>query len=71
MHTKFWSENLEGIDQFGGPRYRWEGDIRMDFREMVGRCGLHSPGSGWGPVSESCECANEHLGSIKGTFLTS
>jgi hypothetical protein len=26
---------LEGKRPFGGPRYRWEGNIDMDLREMV------------------------------------
>jgi hypothetical protein len=32
----------------------------------VGRCGLKSSGSGWGPVAGSCEHDNEPSGSIKG-----
>jgi hypothetical protein len=32
----------------------------------VGRCGLDSSGSGWGPVAGSCEEGNEPSGSIEG-----
>jgi hypothetical protein len=36
----------------------------------VGRCGLDSSGSGWGPVAGSCEYGNGPSGSIKyGEFL--
>jgi hypothetical protein len=32
----------------------------------VGGCGLDSSGSGWGPVTGTCEHDNEPSGSIKG-----
>jgi hypothetical protein len=32
----------------------------------VGRCGLDSSGSGYGPVADSCKRSNESLSSIKG-----
>jgi hypothetical protein len=35
-------------------------------RHGLGRCGLHSSGSGQGPVAGSCEYGNELSGSIKG-----
>jgi hypothetical protein len=36
----------------------------------VGRCGLDSSGSGYGPVTDSCEHGNEPLGSVKrGKFV--
>jgi hypothetical protein len=34
-----------GKRPLGRVKHRWE-DIRMDLREMVGRCGLYSSGSG-------------------------
>jgi len=35
VHTEFWLESLKGSKQWlGMRRYRWEGNIRMDFREM-------------------------------------
>jgi hypothetical protein len=38
--------------------------------KLVGRCGLDSSGSGWGPVAGFCEHGNEHLGYINvGNFL--
>jgi hypothetical protein len=30
----------EGIRPLGKHRYRWEGIVGMDLREMVGRCGM-------------------------------
>jgi hypothetical protein len=32
MHTKVWSENLKGIDNFKKPRRRWEDNIKIDFK---------------------------------------
>jgi hypothetical protein len=32
----------------------------------MGKCGVDSSGSGWGPVAGSCEHGNEPSGSIKG-----
>jgi hypothetical protein len=46
-------------------RSRWEDNILMG-----GSCGLHSSGSGEGPVAGSCEYGNEPSGSTKdGEFL--
>jgi hypothetical protein len=36
----------------------------------VENCGLHSSGSGEGPVVDSCEHGNEPSGSIKGREFT-
>jgi hypothetical protein len=36
----------EGKRPLGGAGHGWEDNIRMDLREMVGRCGLDSSGSG-------------------------
>jgi len=40
-------------------------------RNSVGRCGLDSSCSGYGPVADPCEQGNEPSGSIKRGFLTS
>jgi hypothetical protein len=64
----------EGKMPLGGPRCRWEDNIRMDLRgNTVGRCRLDPSGSGYEPVAGSCEYGNEPWGSIKGggNFLTS
>jgi len=34
MYTVFWLEKPEGKRLFGRPRHRWEGNIRMDHREI-------------------------------------
>jgi hypothetical protein len=36
----------EGNRPLGRPRHRWENGIRKDLRELVGGCGVDSPGSG-------------------------
>jgi hypothetical protein len=36
----------EGKRPLRRPRYRWEDEIRMDIREMAGRCGVDSASSG-------------------------
>jgi hypothetical protein len=55
----------EGKILLGRPRYRWEFNIKMDFRS----CGLNSSGSGYGQVADSCEHDNEPSASIKGGEL--
>jgi hypothetical protein len=60
MRTQFWSENLKGRDN--SEDLSVDGKITLDwiFREIrVGRCGLDSSGSGYGPVAGSCEQDNE------------
>ena len=61
----------EGKRQLGRPKCRWEDNIKMDLREVgCGRYGLDRVGSGQGQVMGTCECGNEHSGSIKcGEFL--
>jgi hypothetical protein len=44
-------------------RRRWQNGIRMHLREMAGRCGVDSGGSGQGPVVSSCEHDDEPSGS--------
>ena len=55
----------------GRPGLRWEDNIKMDLQEVgCGGYGLDRAGSGYGKVAVSCECGNEHSGSIKcGEFL--
>jgi hypothetical protein len=36
-------------------RHSWEDNIKMDLREIGGRCGWNSSGLGQGPVVGSCE----------------
>ena len=36
MCTRFWWGNLSERDHWGGPRRRWEDNIKMDLREMGG-----------------------------------
>jgi hypothetical protein len=57
----------EGTRTLGRPRRRWKDNIRMDLREISWEvCGLDSSGSGWGPVTGSCEHSNELSGSLNG-----
>jgi hypothetical protein len=49
------------------PRRRWDDNIRMDLREVDWEgVILHLSGSGYGPVTGSCEQGNEPSGSIQG-----
>jgi hypothetical protein len=61
----------EGKRPLGGPRRRWEDNIKMDLQKVGCRgIGLDRAGSGWGQVAVTCECGNEPSGSIKcGEFL--
>ena len=61
----------EGKKPLGRPRRRWEDNIKMDLQEVgCGGYGLDRAGSGEGQVAGTCECGNEHSGSIKcGEFL--
>jgi hypothetical protein len=52
------------------PKHRWEDNIEMELkRNKMARCGLDSSGSGYGPVTSSCEYYNEPLRSLKGGEL--
>jgi hypothetical protein len=57
----------EGKRPMGRPRRRWEDNVKMDLREVWGRCGW-----GQGQVAGTCEYGEE-LSSFKnaGNFLTS
>jgi hypothetical protein len=60
----------EGKRPLGRTRRRWEDNIRMDLKEnRVGGRGLDSFGSGYGPVTGSCEHGNEPSSCIKGGEL--
>jgi hypothetical protein len=50
--------NLNGKEMGG------EDDIKMDLRGTGGDTGLHSTGSGYGPMTDFCEHGNEHFGSV-------
>jgi hypothetical protein len=56
-----WAEHVARVGKrnayilFGRPRSRWEGNIILDLTRRVGRYGLESSGSEYGPVSDSCE----------------
>jgi hypothetical protein len=61
---------LEGKRTLGRPRIEWEDNIRMNLKEVGQEYGMDSVGSGQGQVAGTCECGNEHSGSIKcGEFL--
>jgi hypothetical protein len=63
----------EGKRPLGRPSCRWEGNIRVDRREIEWeKCELDVSGSGQRPVAGFCEHGHESWGSIKGgNFLTS
>jgi hypothetical protein len=61
---------LVGKPEGNGPplgrrRLRWEGNIKMDLREIGSRCGLDSPGSGQGSVADFCKNGDELPVSVK------
>jgi hypothetical protein len=49
----------EGKRPLERSRRRWKDGIKMDLREMVGGCGVDSPGSGSGSLAGCCECGDE------------
>ena len=78
-----WGE-LRCIQGFGGEtrgrettwktHVRWDGNIKMDLREVGwgGGHGLDRSGSGYEKVAGCCECDDEPADSIKlGNFLSS
>jgi hypothetical protein len=44
---------------------RWKDNIKIDLREEEWDHELDRSGSGQGELASSCECGNEHSGSIK------
>jgi len=58
-------QNLKRKRPFRRSRCKWEGNIRMDLRE-IGWEWTRLSGSGEEPVTGSCECGNEPTGSIRG-----
>jgi hypothetical protein len=67
MYTIFWLVgSLEGKIQLGRSKFRWEDDIRMDFREIgwegVDWMHLAQDRDQW----QTCEYGNEPSGSVKG-----
>jgi hypothetical protein len=60
----------EGRRPLARSRRRWEDNIKMNVREVGWGHGLDQSGSGYGQVAGSCECGDEHSGSVKcGEFL--
>jgi hypothetical protein len=53
----------EGKRPLGRPRRRWEDNIKIIFRKGMWEHGLARAGSG--QLAGTCECGNEHSGSIK------
>jgi hypothetical protein len=61
MHTGFW---------WGGPRRRWDNNIKMDLKEWDGEAWTGLLWLRIGTGGGRCECGNEPSGSIKrGEFL--
>ena len=55
----------EGKRPLRRPRRRWERNIKMDLQEVDVGVWTGSSWLGEGQVAGSCECGNEHSGSIK------
>ena len=55
----------EGRRPLERPGRKWEGNIKIDIREVVGGHGLYRSVSGEGQVANCCECGNEPSGSLK------
>jgi hypothetical protein len=51
--------------RLGRPRLRWEYNIKMDLQEVGCGYRLDRAGSEKGELAGTCECGNEHSGSIK------
>ena len=63
--TGFWWGNLRKRDHWGDPDVDGRIILRWIFGKWEGLWGLDRVGSGYGQVTETCEYANELLGSIK------
>jgi len=65
-----WWGNLRIRDQLGDPGVDGRIILRWIFRKLDVGYGLDRAGSGQGEVAGTCDCGNEHSGSIKcGEFL--
>ena len=65
MYKRFRWGNLRERDHLGDPDVDGRIILRWIFEKWVGRYGLDLSGSGEGQVAGTCECGNEHSGSIK------
>jgi hypothetical protein len=66
VYRGVWWENLWERDPLGGPRCRWEDNIKMDLQKVkVWKYELDRDGSGKGQVAGTCKRSNELSGSIK------
>ena len=62
---RVWVGNPKGRRPLGRPRHRWEHNIKMDLQKVGWGHELDRSGSEYGRVAGTCECGNEHSGSIK------
>jgi hypothetical protein len=71
VNTGFWWRKVRKNNSLGGPRPRWENNIKMELQEVrCGGYGLVWSGTGPGQVAGNRNRGNEILGSIKcGQFL--
>ena len=58
-------EKPEGRRPLERPKRRWEGNIKMDLREVGWGNGLDPSGLGYGQEAGCCECVDGPSGSIK------
>jgi len=63
--TGFWLGNLRERDHWGDPGLDGKIILRWIFRKWDVGYGLDRCGSGQGQMAGTCECGNEHSGSIK------
>jgi hypothetical protein len=69
-YTGFWWGNLRERDHLEDPDSDGRIILIWIFRKWDVGAGLDRAGRGYGQVVGTCECVNEHLGSIKcGEFL--
>jgi hypothetical protein len=65
MYIGFWWGNLRERDHLETPGVDRRIILRWIFQEVGWGHGLDGPDSEKGQVAGTCECGNEHLGSIK------
>jgi hypothetical protein len=65
MHTKFWSESLEGRDHLEDLVIDGKLILKWILGKQGVKCGMDISGSNQGSVAGCCEHSNEPLGSIK------